>query len=299
MANSFLTAPTIVAQTLGLLERELVLPRLVSTFGNTDFRGAIGDTLTMRVPAIATARDYTWRTRPSPIVVDDLVEAGVDVSLDSHVYSAVSITDEQLTLDIRSFGDQVLQPQVRAVAEKLEGIIADALTNAPATAIGFDAGTDDAFDVAVDARRLLNTNNVALADRVLLLGADVEAAFLKSDKLSKTNEAGTDSALRDAVIGRVAGFTVVTSNGIPADEAYAFHRSAIAFANVAPAVPDGVNFGAAQQYAGLALRWIRDYDPNYLRDRSVVSSFAGAASVNTAGATPTNQRAVRINFTPA
>jgi hypothetical protein len=299
MANTFLTAPTIVAQALGLLERELVLPRLVSAFGARDFRGAQGDTLTLRVPAVLAARDYTWRTRPAAIVVDDLTELGVDVSLDAHIYSAVSITDEQLMLSIASFGDQVLRPQVRAVAERLENVIATTLAAAATNSIDFVEATDEPYDVAVDARRELNRANVPLADRFLVLGSDVEAAFLKSDKLSKVNESGADSALRDAVVGRVAGFTVLTSNAIDPDAAYALHRSAIAFANVAPAVPDGAGFGAAQSYGGLAMRWIKDYDAAWLRDRSVVSSFAGAASVSDGAATPTNVRIVGINFTPA
>ena len=32
-------------------------------------------------------------------------------------------------------------------------------------------------------------------------------------------------------------------------------------------------FGQSQSYASMAMRWIRDYDAQYLRDRSVVSVF--------------------------
>src|SRR5690606_2192927 len=102
------------------------------------------------------------------------------------------------------------------------------------------------------------------------------------------------------------GFTIVTSHSIPADFAIAFHRSAFVFANVAPVVPEGAVSGRSVAEGGIAMRYLRDYDPTYLRDRSVVSSFAATASVNDTRddhgdlVTPgENQRAVLIDFTAA
>src|SRR5688572_10574306 len=106
MANTFLKPEVIARTALQLLQREIVLPRLVWRFGQADFQGAKDDTITLRLPAVLTARDYEWRTRTAAIVIDDLTEVGVDVTLDTHPYSAVAITDEQLTLDIVSFGGQ-------------------------------------------------------------------------------------------------------------------------------------------------------------------------------------------------
>lgn len=296
MANTFLKPEKIAQTALDLLQREIILPRLVWRFGLSDFQGAKDDTITVRVPAVLTARDYEWRTRNNAIVMDDLTETGVDVTLDTHPYSAVAVTDEQLTLDIVNFGTQVLQPQVRAVAERLEALIATTLGGAivPAAAeIPHTIGTTDGYVTAVKARKVLNMQNVPMAGRVLLLGANLEEDFLNSDHLTLVDQSGSDSALRDGTLGRILGFTVVTSNAIDPDIGYAFHSTAIAFGNVAPTVPDGATFGASEATDGLAMRWIRDYDPNYLRDRSVVSSFAGAASVEEDGE---NMRLAKINM---
>ena len=54
------------------------------------------------------------------LTTEDLVQHAIPVTLDHDVYSAVALTDEELTLDISEFARQVLQPQVRAVAEDLE-----------------------------------------------------------------------------------------------------------------------------------------------------------------------------------
>ena len=296
MANTFLKPEVINRTALALLQREIVLPNLVWRFAESDFRGAKDDTITLRLPAILTARDYEWRTRNNAIVIDDLTELGVDVSLDTHPYSAVAITDEQLTLDIISFGEQVLQPQMRAVAERLENLIATTLGGAivPAAAeVAHTIGTTDGYVTAVKARKVLNMQNVPMNGRVLLLGANLEEDFLNSDHLTLVDQSGSDSALRDGTLGRILGFTVVTSNAIDPDIGYAFHATAVAFGNVAPVVPDGAVAGSSDTSNGLAMRWLRDYDPNYLRDRSVVSAFAGATSVEDDGE---NMRLVKINM---
>lgn len=317
MANAFLKAERIIAQGLGLLQRELILPRLVQRYGEADFVGAKDDTVNVRIPSILKGREYEWRTRTNPIVVDELNEFSVPVRLDKHPYSAIGITDEELTLDIASWGEQVARPQARAVAEQLESYIADAMVSANyAETVTYAApASPDADDLsfyraAVEARRILNQANVPAAGRVIALGANVEAAALQSPHLVKVNEAGADDALREAIIGRIAGFTVVGNvNSVDPDFAVAFHPTAFGFANVAPVVPAGVPAGATAVFEGLAMRWVRDYDSDYLRDRSVFSAFAGAASiedgrdlVSAVGSgygdlTGENVRAVEIEFT--
>lgn len=309
MAHSFLKAEKIVDQGLGLLQRELVLPNLVKRLGVADFSGAKNDTINVRIPAILEANEYGWRNnRSAPIDYDDLEEFSVPVSLDKHVYSGVKITDEELTLDIASWGEQVARPQIRAVGEKLESYIATAMKNAPyAETVSYDGdetgNISGIYETLVEARSILNKANVPSGERFVLLGADVEAAALLSPNLVNVDQSGSSSALRDAVIGKLAGFTIIGNcNSIDPDFAVAFHPTAFAFANVAPEVPSGATAGATSSYEGLAMRWIRDYDPDRLQDRSIYSSFAGAASVNDGresyGAlTGENVRAVEIEFT--
>lgn len=302
MANTFLKSTKILSAALGLLQREIVLPGVVWRFGVEDFRGAKDDTITLRLPAVLTARSYEFRTRSAAITTDDLTEIGVDVKLDQHVYSAVTVTDEQRTLDISNFGEQVLQPQVRAVAEHLENLIGDAMAAGDYAAeleldeTSGNVAISDPYRVAVRARTLLNRQNVPRDGRILLVSPEAEAAILNTDKLVKANESGSSSALRDAIPGRLAGFDIVTSNALAPAEAYAMHRTAVALAVVAPVVPEGVSDGSSQSYQGLAMRQIFDYDPTYLRDRSVVSAFAGVTLVAD-GPSDTVIRAVKINYT--
>lgn len=282
MANTYLKGTKIARAALGLLEREIILPALVWRDAGGDFAGAGGDTISIRVPARTQARTRVLRgTRPTAsegngiITMDELVEHKVDVTLDEAIYNAVPITDEELALDITSFGGQILTPQVRAVAEGLEEKLAAEMVGATyATELTVD--TADPYKTLVDARVALNKANVPMSDRTCVVGADLEGTFLKSDHISMVDKSGSDSALRDAIIGRVAGFgNIYVSNALPANVGFCFHRTAYVLSMKAPSVPDGASFGASQAAYGLSLRWLRDYDFRNVQDRSLVDVYAG------------------------
>jgi phenylpyruvate tautomerase PptA (4-oxalocrotonate tautomerase family) len=300
MANVFLKPEVIAATALGLLQREVVLPQLVWNDAISDFAGAKNDTISIRVPSRLEAREYGWRNdRSSSIVLDELDETKIDVTLNHDIYSAVGVTDEEMTLDIRDFGTQVLAPQTYAVARAVEDLLVTTIEGATyATTVTIDEANP--FKAAVAARTALNKAEVPRDGRVLLVGADVEAAMLNSELLKRVDESGTDGALREAQIGRYAGFNVIGSNAIDPSTAYAFVRSAFIFAMRAPVIPAGVSFGQSMSDSGIAMRWIRDYDPTKLRDRSVLNTFVGTAVVkdNTAamGDTPSLElvRAVKL-----
>jgi hypothetical protein len=319
VANAFLKAERIISQGLGLLQRELILPRLVVRYGKADFLGAKDDTINIRIPSLLKGRDYQWRTRTAAIIVDELDETSIPITLNKHPYSAVSITDEELTLDITSWGEQVAVPQTRAVAEKLESYIAAAMAAAnfrhevAFVEPDYEAHPDSRafYATMVKARQALNEENVPAEGRVAVLGSAVEAAALQSKHLLEADKSAFDGTLREGIIGRIAGFTVIGNvNSVPPTFGVAMHPTAFALGNVAPDVPSGVSAGAGLVFDSLAMRWIRDYDPDHLRDRSVYSAFAGAASVedgrdlvSPVGSgfgelTDENVRSVKINFTP-
>jgi hypothetical protein len=268
---------------LGLLRRDLVLPQLVWRDAGGDFTGSAGDVVNIRIPAIAVARKNALRAtgESRKKVMDDLAEGSVQVALTHDVYHGTSITDEQMDLDVEDFNAQVLDPQVRAVAEGLEQTVADVMVGSTYPAANKLAAitTDDPYAVFVDAKTVLGKSFVPLQDRFAVVGADVEAWILKSDHLARYDQAGSDTALREATIGRLAGMTTTTSYALPANKAYIFHKTAFVLSTQAPKVPKGASFGDSQSYQGFSLRWIMDYDADYSSDRSIVNTFAGANAV--------------------
>jgi hypothetical protein len=272
---------------LELFQREQLLSMLITRIGGDQFKGALGDTITMRTNdrLVARARAYTWRTRPAPIVLDDITgyEDGIPIKLDTHLYSATGLTDEHLTLDEIEFAREVLRPQAQAVGDELN---ARALTAFRAAdwkrSFAATAGTDP-HKVAVEAHRLLNADKTApTTGRFFLIGSDVAADWLVSDRLSKyewSGETGTP-AVRNATIGSLSNTPVIVHSELDPQEAYLLQKGSLVLANLAPVVPQGVVAGrTGVSAAGFAARWIMDYDASYLTDRSIVSTFSGISEI--------------------
>jgi len=300
VANTFIKAGQIVSAASMLLQRELVLANLVMRQADSDFRGALNDTVTLRFPAVLASRTRVLRSTTA-LVADDLTETSVPITLDTHIYTLLNVTDEQLTLDIFDFSAQVLAPQMRAAAEGLDGAVATELaaTTADAATINIAAAAtkEAVLDYLVDASIALNVRNVPRNERVLVVGANMEARIIKA--LGARETSSGDSALADATIARFAGFRIVGSNAVGVDTGYAFHRSAIALGMVAPALPEGATMKARVAHEGIAMRYLRDYNPTNSTgpvDRSLVDLFAGVTPIEEGG-TPKNKRLVKLALT--
>lgn len=279
MPSTFIKATQVARAALGLLERELVLPRLVWRDADAEFTGAANDTVSLRVPAYMQARTRSLRGG-TPITIDELNETKVDITLDTDVYKAIGVTDEEMTLDIVSFGEQVLSPMISSVARGVEDNVAATINAAPYGAT-LEVDNVDPYATIVDARAALNKANVPMNGRTLLVGADLEAKILKSARFnaSVAGDSAATGALRDAFLGRIAGFDVVSTNAIDPDEGIAMHRTAFALAMRAPMVPDGASWGTTATFGGLAMRVLRDYDFVNVRDRVLADVFIGSDPV--------------------
>lgn len=277
MSNTFqniVEAGTQIASvSLAALAREIVLPSTVYRSAEADYSGRTGDTVTVRKPASLTAR--TLANRDSAITIDDIEETGVPVALSNHIYSAVAITDEETEFSIEDFVSQVAAPQIRSVAEKAEEILA-AEFDGLASDLEVASNGSDVLGKIAEAVEALNSENVPFQGRFLAVSPGFLTHLLKTDLLLKVGDSGSESALRSATVGQLFGLQVVTANALASGTAVAYHRDAFALVTRAPRVPQGVATGASQTYQGISMRWIMDYDTAYLRDRSVLSMFAGA-----------------------
>lgn len=282
--SDFIKATKVANTALGLLLRELTLPQLVWRDAGGDFRGAKGDTISLRLPAYAPARTRGLRSG-AVRTKDTLHERKVDVTLDTDVYKDVGISDEELTLDIANFGSQVLNPVMVGIVLQLEQELVDTIAGAAyQNEIEFDPEKDDPYSkVAVGARQYLNNARVPSMGRALAVGSELEAAFLNSDKFVRADQSGTTDTLREAKIGRVAGFDVYTIPGIAPDKGYAFHKTAYVLSSHAPVVPEGAPWGASQSFQGFAIRTVRVFDPNEVEDRFVADSWIGSNVVTDEG----------------
>lgn len=294
-ANSFVT-PTVIARTaIGALVQDLVLPRLVSRDAEAEFTGGQGTVINVRVPPTVSgggARTYTQTQRDAatPIVLDTITETTIPVAMGPILYKGVPVTDEQFTFTLTDFNQQVLNPLTQVVGIGAEAVLATEMNSfaADATIIPALDGSD-IHESILEARMVLNKRNVPQAGRVLAVSPEVELMILSDpeNRLVRYDASGSSEALRNATIGRLYGMDVVVANELAANSLMIFVREAFTFVMRAPTVPKGCTFGQGVSYQGLALRFIRDYDSNFLQDRAIVSTFAGAETLDA-------QRAIRL-----
>lgn len=280
MAHIFQKADKIADTALGILQRQILLPSLFpERRGITDFKGAKGDVVNIKRPAILKARDAGFRSR-NALVMDDLITSRIAVKLTEYPLSGVQLSDEEMTLDVEDFAQEVTAPQSAAIARYFEDGIAKTLKGATYVhTVDFNGLVDDPRKVAIQARKKLNTSEVPAAGRYWLVGADVSAAIASFGKLLDVDSSGLPEAVREGVVGRLAGFTIVESNALAPTDSYFVHSSALALAYVTPVAPKGATSAAVAAEGGLAVRQLFDYDATALADRSILSVFTGGAVV--------------------
>ena len=99
----------------------------------------------------------------------------------------------------------------------------------------------------------------------------------------KVDQSGSDMALREAQIGRIAGMPVYTIPGMEPGEAYAFHRSAYVLSTRAPMVPRGAPWGTTLSWGGFAIRVVQAIDPEEVVDNFNADLWLGTNIVRDYG----------------
>jgi len=286
MANIFVKGQTLAATALALLQREVKAPSLFTyKLGKADFVGQLDDTVMVKRPGILVARDKGWRNDDA-IVIDRLANSKMPITLNHFPYSAVALSPEEETLDEVDYVRDVQAPQVRAILVWFENLVVSTLAAASYVfGVTFNPASSDPTEsdprkVAIRARKLFQQAHVPTDGRYWIVGANVSEAVASYTSLLDVDKAGIPEALREGVVGKLGGFFIIELDALEPDASYFIHESALAIANVAPVVPNGVAKGGGVAAGnGLAVTQIWDYDSDHLKDRSVVYSFAGAAAV--------------------
>lgn len=284
MANNFYQAPQVARVAVELAAEDAYLSALVNRNYQDDILGGggRGRTVNVRIPGALIARDRGIDDKTSAIVLDELTESTIPITLGTHAYSAVSLSEGDMSLNLESFSAQVLAPQVAAVVDYIEHDFVETLKGTEGVQTGeapivYDEG--DPVKAFIAIRRVLRERGVSPASMNTIVGTKVYSDLLASGRLIDVSQSASTGALREGQVGRVQGFTVVESTRIGDEEIYAFSRDAFTIAVRPPVIPAGAPFGAIESSNGFGLRYLRDYDVMHTVDRSLVSTFVGSAAL--------------------
>jgi hypothetical protein len=293
MADNVYITPSLIAKTaLATLHHSLVFAGLVWRDFDADFTGKQHDTVTIRKPATFTAEEFD---REDGITLQEIKESSTTVTLDTIANVSVPVTDEEMTLDIESFESQVLNGMVVAIAEKIDGDLAELAVDTAngGSGGGVADGTSKVTDAYRESLAILGRNKLPLTDRYAVLSPEAHAEVLGDDKLVKVNESGTSNALRNAVIGDLLGFVNYTTGvlgagtGDKADaDGVAFHKQALALVVRPLVTPKGLADSqvSRQNYGGLSLRVVYSYNNNLKQDEVSVDVLYGKKALREEGA---------------
>lgn len=306
-ANAFFTPQQVAAVALELLADDMVFASTFNRDYQANFGAGKGSVVNVRVPAALKARRVGSLTPAVAITLDNLTETTLPVSLTDMTYSAVPLTDADLTLNIEDFARQVIKPQVGAIAADIEALALATLQSVTPTVTASvpTSGQLPLYDptkpdiLFVRARKMLRDNGAPSDGLYAAVGTGIYADLVSSNLLTPVLNAGNSEALMNANVGRLRGFTVIESNELGDGEMIWYQGESATMAVVAPEVPAGAAFGTSESTEFGAIRWIRDYDSGLLVDRSVFSAFIGAQimpgkRIDRSGATATLVNVPRI-----
>jgi hypothetical protein len=283
-----------------LYNNALLLP-LVNRDYDGDFNGKQGDTITVRTPATFVVDEYD---RADGIQLQDPTEGSFTVTLDTLPDVSFPVTSEELTLELESFEEQLLNPAMEAHAQWVDGKIAEKLVDAAegvggggtVTATGTAAG--DRVQAFIEARRILGRNKLPFNDRVAVLSPEGSAAVLSDDLVLQANTSGSTEALREGALGRLVGFNIYESQvfGLGGGDAgqadgVAFHKSAVAAVTRTLQRPNGLapSQVSVRNYKGLGLRVVQAYDVDKKQDVVSIDALFGVSTIRAAAS-------VQLNF---
>jgi hypothetical protein len=198
MGNTLLTPKVIAKAALAALQNNMVFAGLVHRDYSSEFVKK-GDTITVRKPATFTAKLHNGST----IEVQEATETGVDVKMDKLVDVSFEITSKELTLSLKDFTEQFIEPAMRAHAQYLDSLLAGLYIDIPYNKAV--SGTAVIGDIA-NVGAVLNDNKAPMSNRHMVLEPTTHAKYIVLDAVLHAEKSGSTDALRKASMGNILGF---------------------------------------------------------------------------------------------
>ncbi|WP_066904357.1 phage capsid protein [Mycolicibacterium houstonense] len=191
---------------------------------------------TVHIPGVVAPAVKDYKANSRTTTADAITDTGVDILIDQEKNFDFYVDD----IDAAQANHDLLPLYTDAAGDSLatdaDEFIADLLV-ANATGMPWSSNPttgDAAFNIIKDARKLMQKANVPDDGmRVAVVNAEFEALLLGADsKLTSFDTSGDTAGLREATVGRLLGFRVVSSNNLPesdSPQAVFFHQRAAAF----------------------------------------------------------------------
>lgn len=217
MGNKLLSCQRIAREALPILKNNLVVPALFRTDYSKEYVKE-GDTIQVKKPAVFEAKDFKDEDE---VTIQEINQDKVLVKMDKIADVSVEITSKELTMDPVTFRDDVLEPAMVAIAEKINKEGLEMYKYAYKT-LGTAGTTPNTIDIIAQARGLLNKAKAPLKDRYGVWDPDADVKFSTIDAILNAEKSGSTQALREGSIGRIQGIDNYMSQQVAVHKAGTF-----------------------------------------------------------------------------
>ena len=206
MPNVFLTPDIIAREALLLLESNMVAGQLFDRRYQSNFTGneKRGDTITIRRRDNAPVTEYNG----SSVTPADLEETGTDLRLEKHFDATIKLTSRDMTLELQDFSEQILAPNVIAIAETVDAYALTKLKDLP-NVFGPSASAPAALPASIGdlaaIERGMNDLKIPMSGRAQIVSTEYKQSLLSIPSVFEADKSGSVEALRRASIGELLG----------------------------------------------------------------------------------------------
>lgn len=258
--------------TQSFIANQVVIPTLDNAFTGDVVSGSKVHIINATTPTIV---DYAGAGRT--ISAEALNDTEVELDIDQEKAFSVNVDDVDRVQASSEFAPWV-DSAGRALAEDAESYLLDLMiteaTNGNPGDVVMDTATE-ALAAVREIRRTMANNKVPAAGRYLVVNPDMADLLIQG--LDDVSVAGNDAELRNGVIGRLYGFTVVESplleNATSTAGAIGYHQSMVGFVSQVQSLESLRN---PTKFADI-VRGLNVYGGKVIKSDAVVKYFASTA----------------------
>lgn len=206
---------------------------IVTGLANRQYEGQLTSGSKINIPGIVDIEVKDYKAAGRTTSPDDVSDTGIDMVADQEKSFDFKVDDIDRTQSRYSF-DAYTTSAARGLAEDAEVALTATMVAGGTSVAGFANPTDwtTAWSIVQGLRKELTDAKVPLASRYLLVNSAFEQFLLGADsKLVTVDTSGSSAGLREATIGRVLGFNVITSPWLTEanPQAIGFYSPALAY----------------------------------------------------------------------
>lgn len=201
---------------------------------NREYEGEARSGNQVNITSITTPSVQNYKTTRT-LTIDALSDTTTPLLIDQEKAISFKVDDVDRVQAAGSFEPVTRDAAAALVEDSEKYILAQMAANGTSNATTAVTNYDEAFVAIRGLRQALVVNKVPTAGRYLAVNPDFAAFLLGPDSsLVKVDQAGSDGELRNGVLGRLLGFTVIETPLLGTAgkaAAVAYHTSSVAYVN--------------------------------------------------------------------